>query len=108
MTKSPGATSVTPSPTDSTTPGGLVAEQEREVVVDAALAVVQVGVADPARLDDDDGLTRPGIGDDDRLHRHGLALRSGDDSTNLLTHAGDGSAPADVWNRVGVGNVQRW
>ena len=31
--------------------GGLVAEQEREVVVDAALAVVQVGVADPAGLD---------------------------------------------------------
>ena len=29
---------------------GLVAEQEREVVVDAALAVVQVGVADPAGL----------------------------------------------------------
>ncbi len=30
--------------------GGLVAEQEREVVVDAALAVVQVGVAHAARL----------------------------------------------------------
>ena len=88
-------------------PGGLVAEQEREVVVDPALAVVQVGVADPARLDGDDGLTRPGIGDDDRLHRHGLALRSGDDSTNLLTHAADRSAPVEVWNRVGVGNVER-
>ena len=31
--------------------GRLVAEQEREVVVDAALAVVQVGVAHAARLD---------------------------------------------------------
>ena len=30
--------------------GRLVAEQEREVVVDGALAVVQVGVAHPARL----------------------------------------------------------
>ena len=55
--------------------GGLVAEQEREVVVDAALAVVQVGVAHAARLDLDDGLARPGIGDDDRLDRHRLALR---------------------------------
>ena len=31
--------------------GGFVPEQEREVVVDAALAVVQVGVAHPAGLD---------------------------------------------------------
>ena len=31
--------------------GGLVAEQERELVVDPALAVVQVGVADAAGLD---------------------------------------------------------
>ena len=30
-------------------PGGLMAEQEREVVVDAAFAIVQVGVADAAR-----------------------------------------------------------
>ena len=37
-------------------------EQEGEVVVDTALAVVQVGVADPARLHVDDGLTRPGSG----------------------------------------------
>ena len=40
-------------------PGRLVAEQERELVVDPAFAVVQVGVAHPARLDDDDGLTGP-------------------------------------------------
>ena len=38
--------------------GGLVAEQERELVVDAALAVVQVGVADPAGLDVDDAPRR--------------------------------------------------
>ena len=64
MTKSPGATSVTPSPTASTT-GRLVPEQEREVVVDPAFAVVQVGVADPARLDPHDGLARAGVRDDD-------------------------------------------
>ena len=51
ITKSPGATSVTPVADGLDDPGRLVAEQERELVVDAALAVVQVGVADPARLD---------------------------------------------------------
>ena len=70
--------------------GGLVAEQEREVVVDAALAVVQVGVADPAGLD----LRRraspgPGIGDDDRLDGDRLALGAGDDSSDFLRHAGN-------------------
>ena len=55
-------------------PGGLVAEQERELVVDAALAVVQVGVAHPAGLDRDHGLARPRVRDHDRLHRHRLAL----------------------------------
>ena len=42
--------------------GGLVAEQEREVVVDAALAVVQVGVADPAGLDRTTASPGPGSG----------------------------------------------
>ena len=46
-------------------PRCLVSQKEREAVVDATLAVVQVGVADPARLDDDDGLARPRIGHDD-------------------------------------------
>ena len=36
----------------------LMPEQERELVVDAALAVVQVGVADAARLDVDQRLAR--------------------------------------------------
>ena len=66
--------------------GGLVAEQEREVVVDAALAVVQVGVAHAARLHLDDRLARPGIGDDDRLDRHRRTLRARHDSANLLCH----------------------
>ncbi len=47
---------------------GLVAEQERVFVVDAALAVGQVGVADAAGDDVDDDLARPWVGDDDIHH----------------------------------------
>ena len=54
--------------------GGLVAEQEREVVVDATLAVVQVGVADAAGLDLHDRLTRARVGHQDGLDRDGRAL----------------------------------
>ena len=43
-------------------PGGLVAEEEGEVVVDGPLAVVEVGVAHPAGLHGDHGLARTGIG----------------------------------------------
>ncbi len=74
-TKSPGARSVTSAPTDFDDTGGLVAQQEREVVVDPTLAVVQVRVAHPARLDADDRLAGPGIGHDDRLERDRCALR---------------------------------
>ena len=42
--------------------GRLVPEQVGEVVPDAALAVVQVGVADAARLHPDQRLARPRIG----------------------------------------------
>ena len=66
--------SVTPSPDRLDDAGGLVAEQEREVVVDPALAVVQVGVADPAGLDLHHRLARPGVGDVDRLHLDRRAL----------------------------------
>jgi hypothetical protein len=66
--------------------GGLVAEQERELVVDPAFPVVQVGVADPAGLDLDDGLAGTRIGDDDRLDRDRRALRQRDDPANLLRH----------------------
>ena len=65
---------------------GLVAQQERVGVLDVALAVVQIGVAHPARLDLDHGLTGPGIGDDDRLDRDRLALLPGYDSPDLLRH----------------------
>ena len=85
-TKSPGSTSVTPSPDGLDHAGRLVAEQEREVVVDAALAVVQVGVADPARLDVDQRLAGAGVGDDDRLDRHRLALAPGDHPAYLVRH----------------------
>ena len=44
---------------------GLVAEQEWILVVDPALAVVQVGVAHPAGADGDHGLTGPGVWHDD-------------------------------------------
>ena len=58
ITKSPGATFGDALADRLDDAGRLVAEQEREVVVDAALAVVQVGVADPAGLDVDDRLAR--------------------------------------------------
>ena len=66
--------------------GCLVAEEERELVVDAALAIVEIGVADAARLDLHHRLTRARVGDHDRLDRHRLALATGHHSTNLLRH----------------------
>ena len=67
--------------------GSFVAEEEREVVVDAALAVVQVGVADPACLDGDDCLAWSGVGDDDRLDGDRLSLGPGDDAPHGVWHA---------------------
>jgi hypothetical protein len=67
--------------------GRLVAEQEREVVVDAALAIMQVGVADPAGLHLHQRLARPRVGDVHRLHRHRRALRPRDHTANLVSHA---------------------
>jgi len=66
---------------------GLVAEQERKLVVDAALAVGQVGVAHAARGDGDDRLARPRVGHDhvDQLDRRALA--AGDNSVDLLGHS---------------------
>ena len=65
-------------------PRRLVPEQEREVVVDPALPVVQVGVADAARLHPHHGLARAGVGHVDRHLLHRLALGHGDDSLHLL------------------------
>ena len=76
-TKSPGASPVTSGPTASTIPEASWPEQEREVVVDPALAVVQVGVADPARLDLHHRLARSRVRhvDRDQLDRCALGLR---------------------------------
>ena len=68
-------------------PGGLVPEEEGKVVVDAALAVVQVGVADAAGLDGDHRLARPRVGYDDRLERDRRTLLPRDHPAHLLSHA---------------------
>jgi hypothetical protein len=86
MTKSPGATSVTSGPTASTVPRGLVTEQVREVVADATLAVVEVGVADTARLHRHEHLTGAGVGHDDGLDAHRLPLARRDDAAHLARH----------------------
>ena len=62
----------------------LMAQQEREVVVDTTLAVVQVGVAYTARLNGHHGLARARVGDDDGLDRDRLALTLGDNAANML------------------------
>jgi hypothetical protein len=64
--------------------GGLVAEEEREVVADAALFVVQIGVADAARLHPYHGLAGAGIGHHDGLHAHRFVLARRDDAAYLL------------------------
>jgi hypothetical protein len=74
MTKSPGTTVGDVGADRLDDPGGLVAEQEREVVVDAALAVVQVGVAHPAGLHLHHHLAGTGIGDDDVTSSTGAPL----------------------------------
>ena len=57
---------------------------QREVVVDAALAIVQVGMADAARLNPDERLVRTGIGDVDGHDFDGRAAFAGDDALNLV------------------------
>ena len=50
-------------------PGALVPEHDREPVPPAVLEQVQVGVAHAARLDADENVLRPGLGDLDLLDR---------------------------------------
>ena len=67
--------------------GGLVAEQEREVVVDAALPVVQVGVAHTARLRPSTSASPgPGVGDHDRLDTDRLALAPRHHASHFVSH----------------------
>jgi hypothetical protein len=66
--------------------GGLVAEQEREVVADPALPVVQVGVAHPAGLDAHHRLARAGIRHQNRLHPYRAVLLQGHDPLYPLRH----------------------
>src|SRR5581483_3899766 len=67
-------------------PGRLVAEQVRVVVADAALAVVEVGVAHPARLHGDERLSGPRLGYQDRRHLYRLALTAGHHTANVDRH----------------------
>src|SRR5690606_8957085 len=69
--------------------GGLVAEQEGEVVADAALLVVEVGVAHPAGLYPHDRLAGSRVGYDDRLDPHRLVLAACDHAAYFLGHGAD-------------------
>ena len=64
----------------------LVTEQERELVVDATLPVVEVGVADAARLHLHERLARPRIWHLDDHDRHGLLHRRSHHRSDLLRH----------------------
>src|SRR5690606_8821047 len=66
---------------------GLMPQQERELVVDPALAVVQIGVADAAGLDVDNDLARPWVGDHDLHHLDRLTFCPGDHTSHRLSHA---------------------
>src|ERR1700760_3312069 len=67
-------------------PGRLVAEEVGEVVADAALTVVQVGVAHPAGLDLDQGLPRAGVRPHDGGDLDRSALLAGDHTLHALRH----------------------
>src|SRR5699024_5949013 len=60
--------------------GGLMAQQEGELVVDTAVAVGQVGVAHAGGVDVDDHGVRAGVGADDVDQLGRLLLGSGDDA----------------------------
>ena len=77
-------------------PCGLMAEQEREVVVDPPLPVVQVRVAHATCLDLHEGFAGSRIGDQDRLDGDGLLLRSGDDAPDLVCHGPERTRESDA------------
>ena len=61
-------------------------EQEWKLVVDAAVAVGQIGMAYPARLDPHDHVVRAGIRDCDVDKFDRCAFAAGDDALDLLGH----------------------
>ena len=64
----------------------LVAQQEREVVVDAAVAVGQIGMTHPACLDPHHHVVRARIRDVDLGEFDGRTFAAGDDALDLLWH----------------------
>ena len=85
-TKSPGETDGDVGTDRFDHAGSLVAEEERELVVDAALPVVEVGVADTARLDPDERLAGAGVGYDDGADLDRVLHLHGDDGAYLVRH----------------------
>ncbi|GAA0520642.1 hypothetical protein GCM10017744_057360 [Streptomyces antimycoticus] len=70
-----------------------MAEQEGELIVDPALPVVQIGVADAARLDLHHRFAGAGVRHHDRLDPDLLALAGGYHAAYLLSH--DSSVSGD-------------
>ena len=64
----------------------FVSEEEGIGVVDSALAVGQIGVADAARMDRDDHLARTGVGNDDVDKFDRLAFAPSNHTAHRLTH----------------------
>src|SRR6185437_700287 len=66
--------------------GRLVPEQVGEVLANATLAVMQVGVAHAAGLNADQRLARPRVRNNDRGELDRSALAAGDDARHLMCH----------------------
>ena len=74
---------------------GLVAEEEREAVADATLAVMQIGVAHTAGPDADQNLAGTGIGNVNGHHLHGGSSAARDDAGDRMWHDTDLTVRAD-------------
>jgi hypothetical protein len=66
--------------------GRFVAQQERVLIVDATLAIGQIGMTERAGDHLDHHLARPRIGNDDVDQLDGRPLPLGDDAAHCLTH----------------------
>ena len=85
--------------------GRFVAEQEGEVVVDGPLAVVEVGVADPAGAHGDDGLARTRVGHHHRLERDRRPFLRSDDAAHFVGHGADARRPAAPGRRSAMSST---